>query len=44
MLSMLEHHSNIVPWQMVAERLGVAIDVLPLTADHRIDLDAWRGC
>lgn len=40
LLSMLEHHSNIVPWQMVAERLGVAIDVLPLTADHRIDLDA----
>jgi cysteine desulfurase/selenocysteine lyase len=40
MLSMLEHHSNIVPWQMVAERLGVAIDVLPLIADHRIDLDA----
>lgn len=40
LLSMLEHHSNIVPWQMVAERLGAAIDVVPLTADHRIDLDA----
>ncbi len=39
---MLEHHSNIVPWQMVAERLGVAIDVLPLTADHRINLDAMQ--
>ncbi|WP_380785736.1 cysteine desulfurase [Sphingomonas sp. R86521] len=42
LLSMLEHHSNIVPWQMVAERLGVAIDVLPLTDDHRIDLDAME--
>ncbi|MEG3172766.1 cysteine desulfurase [Sphingomonas sp. ZB1N12] len=42
MLSMLEHHSNIVPWQMIAERLGVAIDVLPLTPDHRIDLDAME--
>jgi cysteine desulfurase/selenocysteine lyase len=42
MLSMLEHHSNIVPWQMVAERLGVAIDVIPLTPDHRIDLDAME--
>ncbi len=42
MLSLLEHHSNIVPWQMVAERLGVAIDVLPLTEDHRIDLDAME--
>ena len=40
LLSHLEHHSNIVPWQMVAQRLGVAIDVAPLTADGRIDLDA----
>ena len=42
LLSMLEHHSNIVPWQMAAERVGAAIDVLPLTADHRIDLDAME--
>ncbi|WP_380781382.1 cysteine desulfurase [Sphingomonas sp. R86520] len=42
MLSMLEHHSNIVPWQMIAERVGAAIDVLPLTPDHRIDLDAME--
>ena len=42
LLSMLEHHSNIVPWQMIAERLGVAIDVLPLTPDHRIDLDTME--
>ena len=40
LLSQLEHHSNIVPWQMIAERLGVAIDVAPLTADGCIDLDA----
>ena len=40
LLSMLEHHSNIVPWQLVAERLGLAIDVAPLTPDGRIDLDA----
>ena len=43
MLSMLEHHSNIVPWQMVAERVGAAIDVVPLTADGRIDLDAMEA-
>ncbi len=43
LLSMLEHHSNIVPWQMVAERAGAAIDVIPLTADHRIDLDAMAA-
>ena len=40
LLSVLEHHSNIVPWQMIAERTGAEIDVAPLTADHRIDLDA----
>ena len=40
LLSTLEHHSNIVPWQMTAERVGAAIDVAPLTDDLRIDLDA----
>lgn len=40
LLSQLEHHSNIVPWQMIAERTGAAIDVIPLTQDGRIDLDA----
>ena len=39
MLSQLEHHSNIVPWQMLAERVGAQIDVCPLTEDGRIDLD-----
>jgi cysteine desulfurase/selenocysteine lyase len=43
MLSMLEHHSNIVPWQLLAERTGAHIDVAPLTADHRIDLDAMAA-
>jgi cysteine desulfurase/selenocysteine lyase len=40
LLSMLEHHSNIVPWQLLAQRTGIAIDVCPLTEDGRIDLDA----
>ena len=39
MLSQLEHHSNIVPWQMLAERVGAHIDVAPLTIDGQIDLD-----
>ncbi|WHU02266.1 cysteine desulfurase [Sphingomonas sp. NIBR02145] len=43
LLSALEHHSNIVPWQMVAERIGAEIDVVPLTADQRIDLDAMEA-
>lgn len=40
LLSTLEHHSNIVPWQLLRERAGIEIDVCPLTDDGRIDLDA----
>ncbi len=40
LLSQLEHHSNIVPWQLLRDRTGVEIDVCPLTADGKIDLDA----
>lgn len=40
LLSMLEHHSNIVPWQLLRDRIGIEIDVCPLTEDGRIDLDA----
>jgi cysteine desulfurase / selenocysteine lyase len=36
LLSQLEHHSNIVPWQLA----GYEIDVCPLTSDGQIDLDA----
>jgi len=40
LLSVLEHHSNIVPWQLIRDRTGIAIDVCPLTDDGAIDLDA----
>jgi cysteine desulfurase/selenocysteine lyase len=40
LLSQLEHHSNIVPWQLLRDRIGIEIDVCPLTADGQIDLDA----
>ncbi|HEY7809427.1 MAG TPA: cysteine desulfurase [Allosphingosinicella sp.] len=40
MLSLLEHHSNIVAWQLIAQAKGAEIDVAPLTEDGRIDLDA----
>src|SRR3546814_3890989 len=43
MLSVLEHHSNIVPWQLIAERTGAHIDVAPLTEDGKIYLDAMRS-
>ena len=38
-LSELEHHSNIVPWQLLRERRGITIKVLPVTAEGRLDLD-----
>ncbi|TZG26460.1 cysteine desulfurase [Sphingomonas montanisoli] len=40
LVSQLEHHSNIVPWQIIQDRTGIAIDVCPLTEDGKIDLDA----
>jgi len=40
LLSQLEHHSNIVPWQLLRDRTGVEIDVCPLTEDGQIDLTA----
>ena len=38
-LSELEHHSNIVPWQLLCERTGATIRVLPVTDEGRLDLD-----
>ena len=40
LLSTLEHHANIIPWQLLRDRIGIAIDVCPLTADGLIDLAA----
>jgi cysteine desulfurase/selenocysteine lyase len=39
LLSELEHHSNIVPWQLLRQRGGVELDMIPVTVDGRIDLD-----
>ena len=39
LLSILEHHSNLVPWQKLAERRGVVLRFLPMTPDGRLDLD-----
>jgi cysteine desulfurase/selenocysteine lyase len=39
LLSVLEHHSNLVPWQKLAERRGVVLRFLPMTGDGRLELD-----
>lgn len=36
------HHANIVCWQMLAERHGVEVAWIPIDADGRLDLEAWR--
>lgn len=40
LLTEMEHHSNIVPWQQLAERTGAVIRWLPITDDGRLELDA----
>jgi cysteine desulfurase/selenocysteine lyase len=42
-LTQMEHHSNIVPWQQLAERAGADIDWVPVTDDGVLDLDEYRG-
>ncbi len=41
-LTTLEHHSNIVPWQMVAEACGAKIRVVPINDQGEVDVDAYR--
>jgi cysteine desulfurase/selenocysteine lyase len=43
LLTRMEHHANIVPWQLVAERTGASIRVAELTPEGELDLDAlWK--
>ena len=39
LVSEMEHHSNIVPWQMLAERVGAQIEVMPMTQTGDLDLE-----
>ncbi|MDR1075992.1 MAG: cysteine desulfurase [Xanthomonadaceae bacterium] len=42
LVSRMEHHANIVPWQLIAERTGARIAVAEILPDGRLDLDALR--
>ncbi len=42
-LSLMEHHSNIVPWHLLRERKGAVLKWLDVSEDGEIDLDAYRG-
>ncbi len=39
LLTEMEHHSNLVPWQQLAERTGATIRAIPITEDGQLDLD-----
>ena len=41
-VSEMEHHSNIVPWQLQAQKKGIKLRVIPMRDDYRLDLDAFR--
>ena len=40
LISEMEHHSNIVPWQLLAKRKKADLRAIPLTVDHKLDLDS----
>lgn len=42
-ISALEHHANIVPWQMLAKQTGAIIKVIPLTQEHCLDVEAFKA-
>jgi len=43
LLTQMEHHANIVPWQVIAERTGAKVVVAPVTPRGEIDLVAFQG-
>ena len=42
LISVMEHHANIVPWQLLAERLDIVIKVIPCDDDGVLDMAAYR--
>ena len=43
LVSVMEHHSNIVPWQMLRERKGIVLKVIPMTDEGEIDLETYKS-
>src|SRR5581483_1955689 len=42
-LSVMEHHANIVPWHLLRERKGVVLKIIPITDAGELDLSAYRN-
>ncbi|TGG90395.1 cysteine desulfurase [Natronospirillum operosum] len=43
LVSAMEHHSNIVPWQLVAEPLGATVEPIPVDETGTLDMEAFRA-
>ena len=43
LVTWMEHHSNIVPWQLVSQQTGATLKVVPITDGGELDLDAFRA-
>ena len=41
-ISEMEHHSNIVPWQLMAAKRGIAIRIIPVNDNGELDIEAYR--
>ena len=42
-ISTMEHHSNIVPWQLQEQRKGIVLKVIPMTDEGELELDAYEN-
>lgn len=42
-ISAMEHHSNIVPWQMICEAKGAILKVIPMTEQGELDMEAYKS-
>ena len=42
-LTEMEHHSNLVPWQMLAAERGVRLEFIPITDDGMLDIDVYKA-
>ena len=42
-ISYMEHHSNIVPWQMLCERTGAKLKIIPLKSDLTLDFESFKS-
>ena len=42
LVSAMEHHANLVPWQQLAERTGAALDVIPMDQRGQLDMDLFQ--